>query len=272
MTRLCTVASGLFLWLGTTMAQRPAFEVASIKQNKSGRDGGSVGPRGDRLAATNVPLNALLSYAYAPAKGVLLKTQIVGAPDWAGTDHFDIQAKLEGEARTLPIEQTKLMLVSLLEDRFQLKAHRETRDLPVYNLVLIKRGPKLSADQTPPDAARSFIEFTSKGREMAPLPRGAMRMNTGDSGTTLSGTAIPVSRIVSLLQGQSDRMILDKTGFTGLVDIHLEFSQPAATSQPAESAAPSLFTAIQDIGLHLESARAPIEILVIDSVHKPSEN
>jgi uncharacterized protein (TIGR03435 family) len=88
----------------------------------------------------------------------------------------------------------------------------------------------------------------------------------------MSATAIPVSKLLTLLQGQSDRMVLDKTGFTGLFDVQLEFSQPAATSQPADSIAPSLFTAIQDIGLKLESARAPVEVLVIDSVHKPSEN
>lgn len=166
MTQLCITASGLFFCLGAALAQRPVFDVASIKSNTSGQDGGSVGPRGDRLVAANLPLRALLSYAYAPANGALLRTQIVGAPDWADTDRFDIQAKmegaeLEGHARTLPVDQSKLMLQSLLEDRFQLKAHRETRDLPVYNLVLIKRGPRLSADQTLPDPAQSFTQFTS---------------------------------------------------------------------------------------------------------------
>ena len=238
----------------------------------SGQDGGSVGPSGNRFVATNVPLKALLHFAYAPASGVLLNSQIVNAPDWASTDHFDVQAKLDGNAPDVPIQQMRLMLQSLLEDRFQLKAHRETRVLPVYNLVLIKGGPALSADQTPPDPSRSFIQFSSSGEQLAPLPRGAMRIVAGVSGSTLSGSAITMSKLVSLLQGQSDRIVLDKTEFSGRFDINLEFSQPAAISQQTESSSPSLFTAIQDAGMKLESAKAPVEVLVIDSVHKPSEN
>ena len=149
--------------------------------------------------------------------------------------------------------------------------HRETRDLPVYNLVLIKNGPKLSADQTPPDPRQSFIQFASSKDQLTTLPRGAIRIITEASDTTLSGTAIPVSRVVGLLQGQSDRLVLDKTGFSGLFDIHLEFSPPVATPVAAESSV-SLFTAIQEVGLKLESAKAPVEVLVIDSVRKPSEN
>jgi uncharacterized protein (TIGR03435 family) len=272
MVRICALFAGLFLCLWTVLAQKPAFEAASIKPNISGQDGGSVGPQGDRLVATNVPLTTLLHFAYAPANGVLLNAQIVNAPDWANTDRFDVQAKLDGDARSVPIQQMRLMLQSLLEDRFQLKVHRENRVLPIYNLVLIKGGPMLSADQTPPDPSRGFIQFSSSGEQLAPLPRGAMRIVTGASGTKLSGSAIPVSKLVSLLQGQSDRIIFDKTEFTALFDINLEFSQPAAISQPAESSSPSLFTAIQDIGMKLESAKAPVEVIVIDSVHKPSEN
>jgi uncharacterized protein (TIGR03435 family) len=270
MLRMCTLATGLFLYLGTASAQKPGFEAASIKSNTSGQDGGSVGPRGNRFVATNVPLRALIHFAFAPASGVLLDAQIIGGPDWATTDRFDIEAKLEGDAPTVPIQQMRLMLQSLLEDRFQLKTHREDRVLPVYNLVLINRGPKLSADQKPPSP--SFIQFSSSGEQLAPLPRGAMRIVAGVSGNILSGTAIPVSRLLAMLQGKSDRIILDKTEFTGLLDVNIEFSQPAANSQAAESSFPSLFTAIQDMGMKLESAKAPVEVVVIESVHRPSEN
>jgi uncharacterized protein (TIGR03435 family) len=272
MIRTGALITGMFLCLWTAFAQKPSFEAASIKPNMSGQDGGSLGPRGDRLVATNVTLKALLHFAYAPASGVLLNAQIVNGPDWANTDHFDVQAKVDGDTGNVPIQQMRLMLQSLLEDRFQLKAHRENRVLPAYNLVLVKGGPTLSADQTPPDPSRGFIQFSSSGEQLAPLPRGAMRIVTGASGTTLSGIAVPVSKLVNLLQGQADRIIFDKTGLTALFDINLEFSQPAAISQPAESSSPSLFTAIQDIGMKLESAKAPVEVIVIDSVHKPSEN
>jgi uncharacterized protein (TIGR03435 family) len=270
MIRKYVLASGVFLCAWIALAQKPAFEAASIKPNASGQDGGSIGPRGAGLFATNVPLNSLLSFAYAPANGVLMKAQIAGAPDWASIDRFDIQAKLPGDAPSVPISQIRLALQALLADRFQLKVHSEDRILPVYNLVVIKAGPRLSADQTPP--APSFLQFSSSGAQLAPLPRGAMRIISGAAATTLEGSAIPVAKLVSLLQGQSDRIIFDKTEFAGLFDLHLEFTQPAATSQTTESSAPSLFTAIQDIGLKLESAKAPIEVFVIDSVHKPSGN
>jgi uncharacterized protein (TIGR03435 family) len=272
MLRIRTLATGCLFCVSMVLAQKPGFEAASIKPNMSGKDGGSIGPRGDRLVATNVNLKALLNFAFAPASGVLLNSQIVSAPDWANTDRFDVEAKLEGDAHNVPIQQMRLALQSLLEDRFQLKAHRESRELPVYNLVLIKNGPKLSADQTPPAFSSGFIQFSSPGEQLAPLPRGAMRIVAGGSATKLLGVAIPVSKLLNLLQGQSDRIIFDQTGFTALFDINLEFSQPAAISQSTESSAPSLFTAIQDIGMKLESAKAPIEVLVIDGVHKPSEN
>ncbi len=262
----------LLVWRGS--AQKPSFEVTSVKLNTSGRDGGTIGPKGDRLVATNVTLKTLLSYAYLPPNGLLLNSQIVGGPDWANTDHFDIQAKPEGNAPVLPNEPTKTMLQSLLEDRFQLKAHQETRDLPVYSLVLVKSGPKLSADQTPPDPRQSFISFVSSAEPVGPLPRGAMRIITGPSSTTLTGTAVSISKLVSLLQGRSDRVIVDKTDLSGLLDFHLEFSQDLGTASPdaGDPALPSLFTAVQEIGLKLESAKAPLEVLVIDSVQKPSED
>jgi len=261
---------GLLLLAGTASAQKATFEIASVKPNVSGKEGGTFGPRGDGFFATNVTLENLLLYAYAPAGGLLLRPQILGGPEWIKSDHFDIEAK----ATAAPREQTKIMLQSLLEDRCGLKVHKETRDLPVYNLVLIKNGPKLSEDQSPPDPRQGFIEFASPGQEVKPLPRGAIRMTTGPSTTTLAGRAILISRVVSLLQSKADRMVFDKTGFTGLMDIQLEFSPDFATASPTAetSSAPSLFTAIQEIGLKLDSAKAPLEVLVIESVHKPSEN
>jgi uncharacterized protein (TIGR03435 family) len=272
--RQCVLGVGFLLLASQGSAQKPSFEVASVKPNTSGRDGGTMGPRGDRFFATNVTLKNLLVYAYSPPNGQFLKQQIIGAPDWANADHFDVQAEPEGNAAVLPNEQTKTMLQSLLEDRFQLKAHPETRDLPVYNLVLIKGGPKLSADQTPPDPRQGFITFASPGAQLEPLPRGAMRMITGPSSATLTGTAISLTKVLSLLQGTSDRIIIDQTGFNGLLDIRLEFSQDlGAVSADADTPAlPSLFTAIQELGLKLEPSKAPLQVLVIDSVQRPSEN
>ncbi|HWB84042.1 MAG TPA: TIGR03435 family protein [Bryobacteraceae bacterium] len=287
MRQCILVTAGLFLFVCLGSAQKPSFEVVSVRINKSGSNNSSMGPRGSRLVATNVTLRTLLMYAYRPPKGSLLDAQIVGGPDWTRTSHFDIEAKTEGDARVPPGEQTRAMVQSLLEDRFQLKVHRETRELPVYNLVLTKKGPKLSEDQTPPDQRQALISVVSQGARLSPLPRGALRMITGPTTTALIGTAIPISTVIELLQGQSDRIIVDKSEFHKLIDVHIEFSQNLAAAPPGPSVPgpiesgiheisnqfePSLFTAVQEAGLKLEPGKAPLEALVIDSVQLPSEN
>jgi uncharacterized protein (TIGR03435 family) len=263
------IAVVLFAWQGS--APRPAFEVVSIKINRSGSDGGTIGPRGSRLMATNVTLQALLQYAYWTPGRWLLEAQLIGEPNWARTERYDVEAKAEGDTR-IAGEQNRAMMRSLLEDRFQLKAHLETRDMPVYNLVLAKNGPKLSEDQTPPDPKQMLIAFATEGSQLSPLPRGALRMVTGPSTTVLTGSGISVARIVQLLQGKSDRIVIDKSGVTGLLDVKLTFAQNLSGDVGgSDPAAPSLFTAIQQIGFKLEPAKAQLEVLVVDSVQRPSE-
>src|SRR5579863_6783379 len=114
----------LIVW-AAAWAQKPSFEVASIKLNALGKDGGTIGPRGAALFATNVTLESLLVYAYSSPGGLFLRPQIIGGPAWMDTDHFDIEAKAGGDDR-VPNAQMRVMMQSLLEDRFQLKAHRET--------------------------------------------------------------------------------------------------------------------------------------------------
>ncbi len=253
----------------------PTFEVASIKVNKSGSAGGSLGPRGNRLVANNITLAALVQYAYAPPGGRVLNPQLIGGPDWLRTERFDIDARAEGNER-IPAAQFRVMLQALLEDRFQLKLHRDTRELPVYNLVVVKDGPKPSEDQTPPETRNRIISFASENEPLSSLPRGGLRMITGPTTTTLAGTAISVQTLVMLLQGQSDRMIFDKTGFDRLIDVHLEFKREDANPPDPDAAgsfaSPSLFTALRDIGLRLAPAKAPMEVLIVDSVEHPTEN
>jgi len=264
---------GMVLLVCHCAAQRPSFEVVSIKVNHSGSLNGGMGPRGSRLVGTNVNLNTLLLYAYSTPGGRLLDSQILGEPNWARSERFDIEAKAEGDVRIMPGEQTRAMVRSLLEDSFQLKAHRETRDLPVYNLVLSKSGPRLSADQTPPDQRQTSISVATQGDQLSPLPRGALRMVNGPTTTVLTGTAISVSSLLALLQSKSDRVLIDKTGLTGLLDVQLTFAPDLMIdATPTADSAPSLLMAIQDIGLKLEPAKAPLEVLVIDSVQRPPEN
>jgi uncharacterized protein (TIGR03435 family) len=130
----------------------------------------------------------------------------------------------------------RLMVQSMLEDRFQLKVHREMRDLPVYNLVVAKGGLKMksSADQTAPDPRKGFIDFTSLAAEAAaPLPRGAMRVAKGPGISVLTANSIPISALVNNLLGQSDRIVVDKTGVKELVDIDLPAMRAVRSFRPA---------------------------------------
>lgn len=272
LSTLCSLGIALVLFAGHSPAQRLSFEVVSIKPNKSGDRNGGLGPRGSRLVGTNITLYTLLMYAYRPQNGRILDAQIVGAPGWAQGERFDIEAKPEGDARVLPGEQTREMVRSLLEDYFQLKIHRETRDLPVYNLILTKKGPKLSEDQTPLDPRQAIINVATQGAQLGPLPRGTLRMVTGPTTNLLTGTGISVPRIAELLQSKSDRPIIDKTDFAGLLDLQLTFRPDVPEDASPDQQAPSLFTAIQDLGLKLEPGKAPLDVLVIDRVERPREN
>jgi uncharacterized protein (TIGR03435 family) len=174
------------------------------------------------------------------------------------------------------------MVQSLLEDRLQLKIHRETRELPVYELLVAKGGSKmsLSADQSPekpPEPGSPPLSMPQRG---APAPRGMMKMGRG----SLETNGVPISNFIMGLSQQLGRPVIDKTGLKGFYDIKLQWSpelgqglfapgsaEPAPP--PSDASGPSIFTAIQEqLGLRLESAKGPVDVLVIDSVQKPTEN
>jgi uncharacterized protein (TIGR03435 family) len=283
------------------VSQKPSFEVASVKRNASGYGPSAIATPGCRFVATNVLLKMLVRFAYNPASGGFLPmNQIVGGPSWVDTDRFDVQAKPEGNPQAIPETEMALMAQSLLEDRFKL--HLEMRDLPVYDLVVGKDGPniKLSQDQTPPQAAEPSVLPCAQMKGPAPpgtppppglfgprgeLPRGGSRVlgTPGPGGIlmTVATGASPLSAFVGLIRSYAGRPIIDKTGLKGLYDIQLQFGLEAANSNgapaglaapPPDPPGPSIFTAIQDIGLKLESAKGPVKVLVIDDVQRPSEN
>ncbi len=169
-----------------------------------------------------------------------------------------------------------IRLQSLLEDRFQLKLHRETRDLPIYTLSIAKGGSKIKSVEPPP--SRLPGQRPTNGR---PLPGGI-----GVAPGNLVGSAITMTQFVAALSGLLRRNIIDATDFKGYFDVTLSFAPESAPGNPlgpggpttpreatTDVQAPSIVTAIQEqLGLRLESARGPVEVLVIDSVSKPSEN
>src|SRR2546425_3181432 len=253
---LVTLIMGVLL----SAAQKPAFEVASVKPNSSvsGPARISSGPDGS-LRAINTTLRLLILQAYG-----VFDYQLVGRPDWLDTARFDVEGKA---ASGIDNRNVLEMLQSLLEDRFKLKVHRETRELPVFILTAAKGGSKLQ----PAFAGRSGLSG---------LGPGASRTNVGPAGGELSGNGIGTAKLIDMLVRQVGRPIIDKTSLTGTYDFILKFApQPTnaglinvgdAISDPS---GPSIFTALtEQLGLRLESGRGPVEVLVIDHAEKPSEN
>jgi len=271
-----------------TVAQTPAtqkqqFEVASVKLNKSGGPPGRLGTWGNLFIAENYPVLLVIQRAYGFPDEWLSREQLTGGPGWTLNDRFDIEAKIEGDPRAIPNGQVWLMVQSLLEDRFQLKVHDEVRQLDVFNLVVANGGlkMKLSGDQTPPKSDDEVDTF-----DLASPPRGETSVTHTASGeTVLSGAAISISpslevhrrhalppRSLTGLLRQSGRLIIDKTNRKGFFDFRLHFVPEELLGKPDVSG-PTIFTALQEqLGLKLESARGPVEVLVIHSVQKTSEN
>ena len=256
----------------TNTQKKPSFEVVSIKRS-SGTPTVARGSRGNRITIPNATLRTLLQRAYQHPDGPpLLTNQIVGGPNWIDTDRYEIQATAaEGEGARIPPDQLALMFQSMLEERFRLKAQLEARELPVYNLLIGKDGSKLklSEDQTPP------LPPAQRAAGGGTAIRGAIGGTISATGRTMRATAVPMSRLVQALIQQLDRPVIDKTNLQGLFDFNLQFSTigPGAAPPAEENPNPSLFTAVQEqLGLRLESTKGPVEVLVIESVQKPTEN
>ena len=249
--RTSTLAVGLVVVTGLFAQAPPAFEVASIRVH-SFASGDRAGPpiAGNRLTSGG-NLYQLIMYAYD-----LKSYQISGGPSWAthpstDGDYYDISAKAEG-TETLTQARARQLLQTLLADRFQLKLHREMKEMPVYALVVGKAGPKF--------------------KESAPDARGGTVGSVSLTTVTSTFTKSPMDTLVRVLSGAADRPVLNRTGLTGFYDFKLEFARdPAAAA--AESSASSMFTAVQEqLGLKLEPQKGSIEVVVIDHAEKPLEN
>jgi uncharacterized protein (TIGR03435 family) len=302
------IAPTVMLITGAIFAQSPetkrSFEVASIKPNTSGtnfvRMGGPGGGNG-RFNGENVTLRMLLQNAYR-----IRDFQIVGGPAWISTDRWNVEAKAEDGSIPPPTgppdpntpNPMSLMLQSLLEDRFQLKVHKETRELPIYTLSVGKDGSKLKAVDAPPrptpgQAAPAPPPPPPPAGGGLPTnfapPPGLMMMMPGG----MAGSAMTMAQIINVLSGQLARTVVDKTELKGYYDVRLQFAPesapggalgfggpaggPGGAPVPPPGASdplgPSIFTAVQEqLGLKLESTKGPVDVIVIDSVQKPTEN
>lgn len=248
------------------------FEVASVKPNTSGRRASSINVQpGGRFDATNVPLERLIVSAYR----ILPEQQLLGASGWVKTDPFDVVAKSDGPATA---EEMSEMLRSLLEERFSLEVHRETRELPIYALV-VSRPDGTLGDQL----KRSGIDcaaLSARARSAVTVPSPPSAPGEPPCGTQMrpgrfTGRGTALSQLAMSLGATAGRIVQDKTGLTGTFDIELSWT-PERGGQLGPGGIDggvSLFTAIQEqLGLKLESQRGPVEVIVIDSVSRPTSD
>jgi uncharacterized protein (TIGR03435 family) len=241
------------------------FEVASVKESASGGPGWSVSRGvGGRFTAENVPLRALITFAYE-----IRDQQLTGAPRWIDDDRFDIVAKPD---RTVPVgpqgeAAIKGMVRSLLAERFDLVVHRETRIQPLYSLVVAKNGPRM----------------TESAPETAPETKGPnVSMERGQ----ITATGTKMDTFARVLSNQLGRTVIDKTGLSADYDFKLVFAPVRQLNLSADGVletsksdslpvydGPSIFTALQEqLGVKLESQNGPVDIIVVDRVEKPSAN
>lgn len=248
-----------------TATPLPVYDAIAIHENKSAIMMSSARWGGDAFTATNTTLTMLLMDAYGIRQDLMS-----GLPSWARSFHFDINAKVSDPdpdvMKKLSREQRRAMMVTLLTDRFHLKAHIETKTLPVYDLVIAKGGPKLKENATPP------AKNLDPGEKPSAHPPGSFMISDSE----MIGVAIPISMLAPNLAFRVERNVIDKTGLTGKYDINLKWTPPQLEGKPSgltDDPAPDIFTALQEqLGLKLESSKGPVDTLVIDHVEMPSAN
>jgi uncharacterized protein (TIGR03435 family) len=244
--------------LGGAAAEAQSFEVASIKRSapaSGDRQFTGVGtPGGGRLNTFGASLRMLITFAYN-----VKDYQISGGPGWANSEIYDIVAKADANAAT---PQLKVMLQTLLKERFKLMLRHETKDAPIYQLVVAKGGSKIKEDTT---SARVTMGITGRGHAI--------------------GQKASIAMLVQTLGTLTGRPVVDKTGLASTYSFKMDWTPDpgeggppsmagvAEVAPPPDPNGPSLFTALQEqLGLKLESAKGPVESLVIESAEKPSEN
>jgi uncharacterized protein (TIGR03435 family) len=276
--KIALTAAACLLWAGVPLAMgqkdvvagaglvpcatgtRATFDVSTVKASQTSSGTSLMRSRADGVTA-NGSLRRLTQAAYG-----LQDFQVTGGPDWVNTATWDITARIDppdvapsrADAAYLPWNERRLQrMQSLLAERFDLKCHMTTKEMPVYDLVLAKGGSKLK-ETTADESKRGSTNVEGQGRK---------------SQATFTG--VTTKSLAAILSSEAGRMVLDKTGLTGSYDFTLTWTKDDQTTAADADAAsgPTLFTAVQEqLGLKLESSKGPIEVLVIDSAEKPGEN
>jgi uncharacterized protein (TIGR03435 family) len=276
----------------------PAFDVVSIKRNAGG-PGMQMRMAPGNMSALNVPVRQLIRQAYG-----LQDFQIVGGPDWVGTDRFNVEARFDPAAPAGDLQgppRIQAMLKTLLADRFKLAAHTETREMPILALVMARDDRRLGPQLKPSsvDCAALQKQFAAgrqgggpplDGRGGPPPPGTPFSLGErpqcggrGGFGQMIAG-GILMSQFVTQLSQLTSRIVVDRSGLTGGYDIDLKWTPtpdqlpqgpppPGFEPPPIDPNGPSLFTALEEqLGLKLETQRGPVDVLVIDRIEQPTEN
>ncbi len=229
------------------------FEAASVKPTASPEGRSLVQAASGRLTMRNLALRRMILIAWD-----VQDYQLAGDPAWVSSAHYDVQAKADSEASVQQMEQP--MLQRLLEDRFRLRAHREKRELPVYELVVAGGGAKLQRSPAGSCADSCGFHLTTDG----------MNRTLDGKGVTMEMLAGNLSRTYNSSLG---RNVLDQTGLTGTFDMRLTWTIDSLSASPGDLAGPSIRGALQEqLGLKLEAAKGLVDVLVVDQIEKPSAN
>ena len=245
--------------------QRPRFEAASVKPNQSPDAGINNRFSPGRFAYVNTPVEQFVYLAFN-----FPSDRVVDVPDWARREKYDITATHNPQYQAFS-PQVRAMLQRLLEERFSLQTHRETRDMLVYELV------KTRSDGLGPRLRISGVDCSPGGT--ADKAQCGTRISTG----LIDGRFVNWRMVVDQLPSATGRAVIDKTGLNGMFDVRLEWSPDPAVMRSPEAAAAAraaaatpgervdIFTALQEqLGVKLQSARAPLEVLVIDKLERPT--
>ena len=283
----------------TEGTSRPSFEVASIKPAKSGTRGSSLQTPPGRFVATNLTAKMLIAFAYNyKGSGIALEeNRILGGPGWINSEKFDVEAKVKDslvneEEKKRPfnvwIDQIRLMVQTMLAERFKLKVSFETKELPIYALVVATHGPKLTKSEILP-----LGPLGAKRPEAGHGPALNIRFSRG--AVQLSGKGVSMGFLAKALSGRADvddRDIVDQTGLKDRYDFSLRWT-PEATGRPMfrgqgpmaggngaptmgtvpapSPSGPSIFTALQEeLGLKLKPAKGPVQVLIVDHIEPPT--
>ena len=249
------------------------FDVVSVKMHNPDVKGGRMQLTPDGVRLSNLPLQDLIVQAY----GLVLSDQVVGLPNWANSERFDIEAKVASTDvaafRKLALDQVRAMGRPILADRFKFAGHEEKRVLPLYALVVAKGGSKLKP------STLSVQDGDAGGIARTGVIE--MRHASNTNGATpslneLTGRGVTIDRLASTLSQQGlGRVVLDNTGLTGRYDFKLTWASESAArdTNSTDTPGPSIFTAVSEqLGLKLEPGKGSVPVLVIDHIEVPSPN